>query len=251
MYFRSVSCLPQKALKNLKMKDSYSFENNQLSPTKDLAYEYTYLFNQQISILLETMDNISTDIIMALFLTNIGTQIDGLWRNNRGANSEKTIASIILENLTETNSITAMIDKKNKIVPLIGTPKIDELYGSNKIYKGFVLNNQSKIIFSSEPDISLIDKNNNLLGSIEIKGGIDQAGALERYGATKKSFEHARNANPKCHNIFICSCITSEVKSRVLNDTLFDNSYDLLELTKNKALQINLMNEILKVLKVI
>ena len=38
---------------------------------------------------------------------------------------------------------------------------------------------------------------------IEVKGGTDSAGALERYGAAKKSFEHAIEVSPRCKNFYI------------------------------------------------
>jgi len=54
--------------------------------------------------------------------------------------------------------------------------------------------NGYRIFFGSEPDISILNPEEEeprdlLIGAIEVKCGLDPAGALERYGAAKKSFE--------------------------------------------------------------
>lgn len=54
-----------------------------------------------------------------------------------------------------------------------------------------MLSNHTSILFSSEPDISLLNNQGTTIGVIEVKGGADPAGALERYGAAKKSFEES------------------------------------------------------------
>ncbi len=52
------------------------------------------------------------------------------------------------------------------------------------------------------------------MATIEIKGGKDPAGALERLGAMQKSFEETP---PGCVNMLIAGVITSEMKSRLEN----------------------------------
>lgn len=45
-------------------------------------------------------------------------------------------------------------------------------------YRGVLLTNQTSILFSSEPDISLLSKQGTTLGVIEVKGGADPAGSI-------------------------------------------------------------------------
>ena len=52
-----------------------------------------------------------------------------------------------------------------------------------------IQNSREPVLVSSEPDIPLINTDGSTIAVIEIKGGTDPAGALEQYGATKKSFE--------------------------------------------------------------
>ena len=49
-------------------------------------------------------------------------------------------------------------------------------------------------MFSSEPDISII-KEGQLQIAVEVKGGIDTSGVLERVGAAIKSLKRAKEEN--------------------------------------------------------
>jgi hypothetical protein len=59
------------------------------------------------------------------------------------------------------------------------------------------------------------------------KGGTDPAGALERLGAIKKSFEQARRENPEVLTILSVSCITEEMGSRLTADQIIDSIFNL------------------------
>ena len=72
--------------------------------------------------------------------------------------------------------------------------------------------------YGSEPDIRVpagIGTTMPLtVATIEIKGGKDPAGALERLGAMQKSFEETP---PGCVNMLIAGVITPEMESRLEN----------------------------------
>ena len=65
--------------------------------------------------------------------------------------------------------------------------------------------------FGSEPDI-LFERNEQTIATIEIKGGKDPAGALERLGAMQKSFDATP---PGCVNILVAGVVTSEMQHRL------------------------------------
>ena len=67
------------------------------------------------------------------------------------------------------------------------------------------------LTYGSEPDI-LFEKNGEYVVTIEVKGGIDPAGALERLGAVQKSFEETP---VQCHNFLIAGVVTPEMKKRL------------------------------------
>lgn len=63
----------------------------------------------------------------------------------------------------------------------------------------------------------------------------EPAGALERYGAAKKTFEEARRLNPHVPTILIASCITPEVHTRIRQDPLITSYYNLTELLSRES----------------
>ncbi len=79
----------------------------------------------------------------------------------------------------------------------------------------FTLPHGYSMRYGSEPDILFrhCDKGmERTVATIEIKGGKDPAGALERLGAMQKSFE----ATPQnCVNILVAGVITQEMDSRL------------------------------------
>ena len=68
---------------------------------------------------------------------------------------------------------------------------------------------------------------------IEIKYGLDPAGALERYGAAMKSFEAAVSENSRVVNVYLASSITPEVRRRIDDDRLVNQDFNLIELLAN------------------
>ena len=65
--------------------------------------------------------------------------------------------------------------------------------------------------YKSDPDIEF-QQNGIIVATIEIKGGKDSAGALERLGAMTKSFENTPSASA---NILIAGVITGEMRHRL------------------------------------
>ena len=65
--------------------------------------------------------------------------------------------------------------------------------------------------FGSEPDIEFV-RHDRPIATIEIKGGRDPAGALERLGAMTKSFAATP---PGCVNFLVAGVITPEMQARL------------------------------------
>ena len=65
--------------------------------------------------------------------------------------------------------------------------------------------------YGSEPDIKFI-KGEQTIATIEIKGSLDPAGALERLGAMTKSF---METPPGCKNFLVAGIITPEMQTRL------------------------------------
>ena len=61
---------------------------------------------------------------------------------------------------------------------------------------------------------------------VEIKAGIDPAGALERYGAAKKSFSKARREN-RAVDTMCLGLLTPRVKKDIQDDQLVTKEYEI------------------------
>jgi hypothetical protein len=100
-------------------------------------------------------------------------------------------------------------------------------------------------LFSSEPDISLIGLKGTTYAVIEIKGGTDPAGALERYGAAKKSFDESYKQNKNVITILLAICIISEVKKRIESDETISRYFNLTSLLMNENERKSFLNSYL------
>jgi hypothetical protein len=101
--------------------------------------------------------------------------------------------------------------------------------------------------FSSEPDISFSrkkDQGEELIAVVEIKGGIDPAGALERYGAATKSFQHALKENQKCKNFFLSAVYTQELQNRIQGDRLVEKFYDIIKILEEPEIRDDFFKEL-------
>lgn len=145
----------------------------------------------------------------------------------------------------EEGMIDSMIDRNSSPVPF--DPTIDYI-STISAYKGAKLKNKKSILFSSEPDIYFIDQSGKPIVAIEIKGGTDPAGALERLGAIKKSFEQARMENPEVLTILSVSCITGEMETRLRKDKLIDHIFNLTSIVNDMDKRQEFLDKIKKVI---
>ncbi len=64
------------------------------------------------------------------------------------------------------------------------------------------LTDHREVVFADEPDIGFY-QNNKIIAAVEVKGGIDKAGVLERVGAAIKSLSRSKEKNPDSVTILI------------------------------------------------
>ena len=84
----------------------------------------------------------------------------------------------------------------------------------NPVSGRYILADGIVMVFSSEPDVAFL-RGELLEATIEIKGGIDPAGALERLGAAEKSAQAAIGVNTRCKNFLVAGVITAEMRGSV------------------------------------
>jgi hypothetical protein len=180
------------------------------------------VYNSYISAIINGSLDWSIEDGLRTIVATMGITIDGSMRNKVGEIAEDRVRSLIFE---------WIIRQRLLIVPsleealLLTEPPIE-----------CTLANDIVMRFSSEPDISFFKKigsSEDLIAIIEIKGGIDPAGALERYGAATKSFQHALATSSRCKNFFLSAVFTPELNRRIQNDRLVEKSFNLIEVIED------------------
>lgn len=147
-------------------------------------------------------------------IATLGITLDGVMRNRVGSIAEERIRRMVLEWLVENDLI---------VEPRLGKRDVPECKGST-----FRLSDGTIMKFGSEPDIAF-RRGDDLFVVIEIKGGIDPAGALERYGAATKSFQNAIAMSPRCENFYLGAVFTAELQRRIAGDRLVKKTFNIIE----------------------
>ncbi|MDZ8086255.1 MAG: XcyI family restriction endonuclease [Nostoc sp. DedQUE12b] len=253
-YYRNIAALSQKAVKYLAAIDVKRIEldqENKYSLAEDKALALSRLFNEHISLIIDSsIESLTEEELYGILLASTGTQIDGSWRNAIGEEAEKVVQRLLIKEVKERNLLAAFIPRQGTGVEVYNSSRLEEQLGNIEDYRGVMLANHTSILFSSEPDISLLNNQGTTVGVIEIKGGTDPAGALERYGAAKKSFEEVFRRNPKVKSILIASCITTEVHTRIRNDPIISTYFNLTEiLSEDSRLYDQFVKEVFLILQ--
>jgi hypothetical protein len=234
-YYRNVAVLSQKSVRYLIGIDVKKYEANSKSDSRPTLSEQqaitlARLFNQHMTLIIDSsIQSFTAQELQGLLLTSTGAQIDGSWRNAIGDEAEKVVHSLLVKEAVERNLLRALIPRLGVGVEEYNPERLEEFQGNISHYSGILLGNQTSLLFSSEPDVRLLGKSGKILGVIEIKGGTDPAGALERYGAAKKSFEETLRTSPQAKTILLVSCITEEVRGRIDQDETISQYFDLTE----------------------
>ncbi|MCY4263697.1 MAG: hypothetical protein OXE78_02430 [Gammaproteobacteria bacterium] len=170
-----------------------------------------------ISLIIDSTQNWSLEDGYRNIHASIGITLDSMFRNKIGDMAESLIKYRMIAWL-----------KAKRIIPL-DKPKSRE----------YELPNDMLIRYRSEPDIEFT-REGRRIATIEIKGGRDPAGALERLGAMTKSFAET---SPGCVNFLVAGVITPEMQKRL--DTMGNiKVYQMDQITQDKECWDEFMNEI-------
>ena len=244
-YYRNVAAIPLKGVQYL----AYNVSAYESGKRTEIKYKHALalakLFNSHISAIIESTLSINFEDIKSLMFSSAGATIDGSWRNKIGEEAETMVKSYIMRLCLNEDLINAMIDRNGS--PVKFSPKTDYI-STISGYKGAKLKNKKSILFSNEPDIVFIDKSGKPIAVIEVKGGTDPAGALERLGAIKKSFEQARRDNPDVVTILSVSCITNEMGIRLTDDKLIDFIFNLTSIINDMDKRQEFLDKIKEIL---
>lgn len=248
-YYRSVAMIPQKGLKTVSgVSNVDSIEEGKVEPGRLSQIQIERLVhtvNETMSIVISLASDINEKKLEGMMFATAGTKIDGSWRNSIGAEGERVIRRIIFHDLFINSEVTSVVDRDNQIHDIVGWDLEDD-FDCIKIIN---LVNGYSILFSSEPDVTMFDGNGAIVGVIEIKSGLDPAGALERLGAMFKSFENTLAEYPNAITILVASCITDEVESRLGASMLVRQKYVTTNITSNEHEKRKFVNRIRNIVK--
>lgn len=253
-YYRSVAMISQKGLKTLAgVSNIEKIEAGKVLPgqlPQKNVLSIARIINEILSLVVSLATDLSSNEIQGMMYATAGTNIDGSWRNSIGAEGERVIRGIMLQAVLAHNEVSSITDRQNKTVSikeLQANKIIDEIDNIKTVN----LINGFSILFSSEPDISMFDDEGAIVGIIEIKAGLDPAGALERLGAMFKSFENTLAEYPDAVTILVASCITDEVEARLGASMSVRQKYITTEITSSENNQRKFANRMRKILKLI
>ena len=253
-YYRSVAMLPQKGLKAISgISTLERIESGKVEPgslSSDVVSKLVSSINEVVSLVISLSTNINEYEIQGMMYATAGTNIDGSWRNSIGSEGERVIRSLILREILKQGEVSSITDRQNKTKPFAELT-IDCILESIGNIRTIHLVNGFSILFASEPDISLFDDHGAIVGIVEVKAGLDPAGALERLGAMLKSFENTLAEYPNAVTILVASCITQEVQSRLSASMSVRQTYITTEITSSESHQRRFANRIRRILKLI
>ncbi len=218
-YYRGIAGIPMKGIQKMAF-DTTKIESGQKPIGFEKALELARIMNEFISKILEEDSDYSLRDSSLMFYATAGANLDGSWRNVKGREIADLVKRMIFDYFLSARRMkTVVLPRAKEAVPSKDVA-IEQV-------RGFALKNGCRIEFGTEPDIALIDKKGTLTGMIEVKGGLDEAGALERYGAAKKTFDQVLNINPRAFTIYLASCITPTVRERIEADRMVRKIFNL------------------------
>lgn len=230
LYYRGLCGLPLKAVRDyFGSVDTLETGNSRTKLVPEKALRMARIYNLFICSILNNSTEWTLENGNRTIIATLGITMDGIMRNKVGTIAEDRVRNLILEWL---------LDNK-----LIVEPKLKKDQLSEPILHSYVLNKGIKMKFGSEPDISFGDMY-KLLATIEIKGGIDPAGALERYGAATKSFQHAVKDSAQCRNFYLAGVFTSELLRRIKEDRLVEKTFNIIDILNKPKVRTKFFTEL-------
>jgi len=236
-YYRSIALLPQKGMQAISTVSSIKeIEDGLKEVPSNKVINVVVTLNELMSSIISLTPGFNSEKITGMMYATAGTTIDGSWRNQIGTEGERVIRSLLVKALYENKEIAAILDKSDTSFTLT---EWNQKYGDPSTtvtnVKSIIVRNGASMYFSSEPDVTFADSNGTIKGAIEIKAGIDPAGALERLGAMFKSFDNVLSTSPDAKTILVASCITPEVETRLRETNTVSQTFITTDLINNKS----------------
>lgn len=211
LHYRGIALLSRKRVQELVGSvDAWERSSSGARVTDEKALRVCQLYNAVISsIILDRTDWTLEDGYRNI-LANIGIAEDGAIRNIIGQQAEQAVKEGMLDWV-----------RANGLMP-----GDDGDLGQQWDLAGGV-----RMLFGSEPDIAF-EAGGSLAVLIEVKGGKDPAGALERLGAVKKTFD---DAPPGCRNFLVVGLSLAPCANALTKCAWRETSISMISLTTRRC----------------
>ena len=230
LYYRGMAGLSIKAAKDyVGSIESLEVGSKKVRLNDEKVLKMSRIYNLFIGSIILNSTNWTLENGHRTIIATMGISLDGTIRNKVGDIGEDRMRRLVLQWL---------LDKDLILNPEFNSDNMPDI-----LPRSYELKQDIKMNFSSEPDISFF-KNDELIATIEIKGGIDPAGALERYGAAKKSFEHAVSQSGRCRNFYLGGVFTEELERRINSDRLVEKMYNMILILNERKIRDDFFNEL-------
>jgi hypothetical protein len=181
-YYQKLAMVSLKSMNNIGLTiTSYEAGKNKQPMNDQRAIAVCRRLNELISRLIESDDTLDPREFDLWRGMTAGSTAQGSWQNKKGDRTEDVIKGII----------TRRVQSKEWFAGQSDDGRILQLKDGRTIEYG------------SEPDVAIYGESHDILIAIEIKGGIDTAGVLERIGAVIKSLSRAKQENPRSITVLI------------------------------------------------
>lgn len=203
LYYQFLAMISGKSISHLGFSSNYETNCKRFKKDHQEATRYARRINELVSTLVENNPDgtIEKDDLTIWRAMQAGSTSGGSWRNHKGDMEEIRIKRQMFQEFKNSGHIPQDKEYESAFgfsIPLVGTEYVLE--------------------FKSEPDIGIRKSDAKQYEIVvEIKGGIDPAGVLERYGAILKSFRSERSKNPgiKTYLTTQRAAYTDEAKERI------------------------------------
>lgn len=177
-YYRMLAMVSQKSMSQVGLT-TVRYEKGR-EPKFEIAEAIAKHLNKIISKLVATDEKIDAREFDMWRGMAAGSQAQGSWQNTKGRKMEVVLQGIIRRRLREGGLTAEDTDDKPRIT----------------------LTDKREVVFANEPDIGFY-RDDRIIAAVEVKGGIDKAGVLERVGAAIKSLSRSKEENPASVTILI------------------------------------------------
>ncbi len=189
-YYRMLSMVSQKSMARVSLTVN-AYEAGPSVPDSAAAREIACHLNKIISRLIEFDEQVDAREFDLWRGMAAGTQAQGSWQNTKGGRVEALMKGLIRRGLRERGWV------------------VTESAGGGQME----LSDGRTVMFGDEPDIAFY-KGDRIRAAVEVKGGIDTAGVLERLGAALKSLNRVREENPTAVTILVIQGVSLTDRAR-------------------------------------